>query len=101
MPDYRQERYKVRRGQFRMIINVMNARGPTLDCFADRNLHICPRCWGPSGLQADAFRQPWGYEEQGLPRMNPLYSRMSEVTAKLLAEKVRYILIAPNWSTTE
>ena len=77
---------------------------PTLDPFADNINHRAKRffsldlCPGTAGL--DAFRLPWSVPGERAPVawVNPPFHKMHEVITKLEAERVKCILIAPEWN---
>ena len=69
---------------------------PTVDCFAQPDLHQCPVWWGPGSVHGvDAFTKNWG--KVGLLWMNPSFSRMHEVLRKIAKDKARAILLMPHW----
>jgi len=66
-----------------------------VDAFADSRNHRFPRWWGDGGESPDAFQKDWGQE--GLLWCNPPFEMLAQITAKLIAEKGRMVLVCPDW----
>lgn len=93
------ERYMVRRPFYNDILTRMGKVVPTVDSFADAQLHLLTRWWGPGSDVPNAFDVPWGSE--ALLWCNPPFSRMGEVVAKIKLDQARAVLIAPNWKNQD
>ena len=88
----------LRRSYVNVALRQLNAETPTVDCFAERGLHLWPEYWGPgSPYGTDAFREDWIYEVLGCLWWNPPFSRLAEVVDKIVADRARGVLIAPYW----
>ena len=78
----RNERYMLRPHLFHEVVSRLTAPlFPTLEAFADSELHLLPRWWGPGSLECeDAFSQDWG----GGPLIwaNPPFSKLLAVVKK-------------------
>ena len=66
------ERYAVRKPVMTYILERLQLETPTVDAFADHELFMCPRWWGPGSEVEDAFTQDWGKER--LLWINPPFS---------------------------
>lgn len=88
-----QERYKVRMAMVNDIILRLGVT-PTVDAFADEDMHVVRRWWGPGSLTPDAMATSWTNEVLWL---NPPFSMFPQVVEKLVAEGGKAIVIAPHW----
>jgi hypothetical protein len=69
---------------------------PERDAFATEGNRRFPKWWGPGSPDGrDAFDQSWGGP---LLWMNPPYSRLKEVMAKIKRDEAHAILVLPAWS---
>ena len=88
------ESYAVRDKYFHKIVKQWGHE-PTVDAFASKDNAKFAIWWGsgsPHGT--DAFQQSW--KGQFL-WMNPPYSRLPEVVAKLKEDQAHSVLVVPNW----
>ena len=51
------ERYAVRKPVMDVILFRLKSDTPTVDAFADSDLHVLPRWWGPGSTVPDAFEE--------------------------------------------
>ena len=91
-----EERYAVRRPIFNDILTRLGAPEPSVDAFADAELHLLSKWWGPGSSTPDSFAADWSSEE--LLWCNPPFSRLQDVVDKIIKEEARGILILPHWS---
>ena len=93
----RNERYAVRRPLFNDILSKL-VRGdvPSVDAFADAELHLLEHWWGPGSSIPDALAIDWSQER--LMWCNPPFSTMSRVVRKIREDRARAILICPHWT---
>ena len=90
------ERYQVRSEVVQEILQALEVV-PTVDAFADSETHIFPRWWGEGGECLDAFQTSWCPEVVGCIWANPPFSRLQEVTQKIVQDKARVVLVCPDW----
>jgi len=69
---------------------------PSVDVFADCQIHVCERWWGPGSLLPDAFTVHWGSEP--LLWLNPPFTLLNRVVSKLKSDRAVGILIMPHWT---
>lgn len=98
----RMERYAVRRPIVNDILIRLAGPGgqrlqPSVDAFADEQLHVCDRWWGPGSDVPNALDIPWGGEP--LLWLNPPYSMMGKVVTKIKQDGAKGVLICPHWTT--
>ena len=97
----RNERYRVGPEIYHDILIRfgLSQQPPEIDGFADAEMHVCRRWWGPGGEVDDAFDCFWG-EGQRL-WLNPPYSQMDKVTTKVLADGAEALMLVPHWASYE
>ena len=68
---------------------------PDIDGFSEADTAKCSRWWGPgSPFGEDAFLQSWS----GLTLwLNPPFSRLDEVLAKIIRDEAHALLVMPQW----
>ena len=69
---------------------------PTVDAFADSELNLVERSWGPGSTEfEDARAAPW--ENEKLVWANPPFTMLKQFVEKIVASKAKVILICPHW----
>ena len=95
--DFIHERYQVRPPVVQDILAKLGDPKPVVDMFADENLHLFPKWWGPGSAVPDAFQISW--EGEGLMWCNPPFSKLQQIVDKIRHDRARCVLIMPNWPT--
>ena len=76
------------------ILQKLGVEPPSVDAFADYELHLCSRWWGPGSTESeDAFSRDWGKES--LLWINPPFSFLNQVVRKIGEDGAKAILIMP------
>ena len=96
LAQWRSERYAVRQPMKNDVVMRSKAGEPVVDLFADPELHLCAKWYGPGGVCENAFMKDWG--EEGLCWCNPPFSRLQEVVQKIVDDRAQVILIMPHWT---
>ena len=95
---WKTERYKVREGIYRDILHRLGEPGdPQVDAFADQEMHMeqISEWWGPGHWHVqDSFKVSWHGRYLW---MNPPYSRLQEVADKIVRDKLKAIMVVPDW----
>lgn len=90
------ERYQVRRPMVNDILMRLGAK-PTVDGFADEELHVFDRWWGPGSSEVpDAFGVSW--KNEPCLWLNPPFSVLGKVVEKVAADAAKVVLICPHWT---
>ena len=97
--EFKTERYAVRLPMKNDILLRLKVGEPTIDLFADQELHMCPRWFGHGGEHLNSFEMDWGREELGW--CNPPFSRLQEVVQKIVDDRAKVILIMPHWTSNQ
>ena len=93
--DYISEEYAVRNGKMRDIIFRLGCGEPSVDGFATVENHLFPVWLGPGGYVENSLAAQWGEVE--LLWLNPPYSKLEETIQKVIKEKVRAVMVLPDW----
>ena len=96
----RQEGYAVRRPIFNEKMLRLAGRGgralkPTVDAFADHELHLVDRWWGPGSDVPNAMEVCWS--DEPLLWLTPPFTMMADVVRKIRKDKAKAVLVCPNW----
>ena len=62
LAQWRSERYAVRQPMKNDVVMRLKAGEPVVDLFADPELHLCAKWYGPGGVCENAFMKDWGGE---------------------------------------
>lgn len=98
----RQERYAVRKPIYNDIMMRLAGRGgralqPSVDAFADHELHLCSRWWGPGSDVPNAMEVSW--KDEPLLWLNPPFSMMADVVRKIRKDRAKAVLVCPHWKS--
>ena len=95
---WKREDYAVRAVFVQEIVQRLRAN-PQVDAFADGFNKRFDRHWGKQSSEAqDAYTQNWGCEELWL---NPPFSELDQVLAKMEEDHAHGVLILPAWTQKE
>ena len=90
------ERYAVRKPIMSEALQQLGVGTPSVDAFADHELYMCPRWWGPGSIEEeDAFNRNWG--DEPLLWINPPFSFLDQVVNKIRQDKAKAVLVMPEW----
>lgn len=102
-PDnWASEHYAVRKQFIKDIMMRLNCGTPSVDAFATMKNRRWTQHWGAGNPEhPDAFKEDWSFAKVGLIWANPPFSKLSQVVQKAKHDKVRMILICPEWDRQE
>ena len=88
------ERYAVREPRRDTILKHFHVT-PTIDAFSTHDTAKCTVWWGPGSPHGeDAFEQDW---EGHTLWMNPPFSMLYKIAAKIVEDQAHAILVMPDW----
>ena len=96
---FKSERYAVRKPIQNDMLMRLNCGKPSVDAFADAELHVCDRWWGPGSGVEDSLKVSW--KEERLLWCNPPWSLLKQTVLKIIEEKLLAVLICPHWPSEE
>jgi hypothetical protein len=100
--NWASEEYAVRKQFIKDILMRLNCGTPTVDAFATMKNRRWTQHWGPENPEhPDAFKEDWSFAKNGVIWANPPFSKLSQVVQKAKNDKVRMILICPEWDRQE
>ena len=92
------EQYVVHKKFITDILMRLNCGTPMVDAFATAKNKRWAQHWGTDKPDhPDAFDEDWSFEVQGLIWANPPFSKLEQVVNKAKHNKVRIVLICPEW----
>ena len=94
-PASRDECYAVRRPIWNDALLRLGGEIPSVDGFANPQLHLLDRWWGPGSSIPNSLEVPWG--EEPLLWLNPPFSLLPQVIHKLKKDRARAIVVFPHW----
>ena len=96
---FKSERYSVRKPVFNDLLFRLHCAQPSVDAFADQELHLCPTYWGPGTDIVGSLSVSW--KEESLVWCNPPWSLLLETVRKIIKEGITAVLICPHWPKEE
>lgn len=93
------ERYAVRKPIMNDMLMRLRCGKPSVDAFADCELHNCDKWWGPGSSVENSLDISW--KEESLVWCNPPWSLLKATVSKIIEEKVLAVLVCPHWPSEE